>query len=409
MKQELYYDVVVVGAGPAGSRAARDIARAGFRVALLEEHLQVGRPVTCAGLITPRALELASVSPKVVVRSITSARVHSLSGRELELEGSSIQAVVIDRALLDQELAAQAQEAGAELLLGAKVVGLERRDRAVQIWAEMRGQAMSLEARLVVGADGPGSVVARSLGISPPDETISCVSAEVQLRAEPAQAVHVFMNSHLAPGWFAWAIPAQDGWARLGLGTADGGSPRLLLQRLVEAYPQLFQGLNVGRLVGGRIGLGLAGSLYSDNTLIVGGAAGQVKPTSGGGIYLGLRAAALCARAAIDSLRKDDLSASSLARYTTLWEEELGPEFQRSLDLRRAFKSLNDEDIESILAVLRRPSFQRLIAGYGDIDFPSRLFSRFLKVAPLASGLIHLPLSLWPRALSLAWRWRGLV
>lgn len=400
---------MVVGAGPAGSAVARDIARAGFKVALLEDHPGVGHPVRCSGLVTPRTLELAGVPDGVRVRPIAGALVHSASGQELALDGGRVQAVVIDRARFDEELVRQAQEAGAELLLAARVVGLERSfrgRRGIQVRAERGGRALLIQARLLVGADGASSSVARWLGRDGAPEMVSCVSAPARLRVSPPDFVQVFVGPSLAPGWFAWVIPAQEGWVRLGLGTTNGHPPAHLLRRLVEAFPRAFAGMEVAELRGGLIPLGLPRRLHADNTLLVGDAACQAKPTSGGGIYSSLVAARHCAGTAIEALERDDFSERALASYRARWLAEVGEGFRQGLDLRRAFLRLSDRDIDALLSLFRRPEFQRLIAQHGDIDFPGHLFGLFLQAMPLLQGMLHLPPGLWPKALGMAWRWR---
>ena len=374
----------------------------------MEEHEEVGRPLTCAGLVTPRTLELAGVSPDIVIRRITGARVHVPEAPVLALEGAGVKALVIDRVRLDVEMAQQAQQAGAELLVETKAVGVERSGGVVVIRIQRKAQTSSLRARLVVGADGPKGGVARCVGLASPPESIVCVTSEVRLRSEPEDAVRVFVGRGQAPGWFGWVIPALDGWARVGLGTANGASPAPLLRNLVETFPEVFKGVKMGRLAGGVIGLGMASPLYADNVMLVGGAAGQVKPTSGGGVYLGLKAARHCARTAIEALGAGDVSAGFLARYAARWEEDAGREFRRGLELRRAFVSLNDREFRAVTKVLRNRRLQELATHLGDIDYPSHLFSRLLKGTTVGAALLGVSPALWPRALALAWRLRGL-
>src|SRR2546425_9169607 len=110
------YDVIVAGAGPAGSATARDTARAGLRVLLLEEHREVGRPVQCSGFVSPRTLDLAGVAPAdVVLEAVRGAWVHGPAGARLRLGGGRIYAYAMDRMRFGQLLAGQAEDAGAEL------------------------------------------------------------------------------------------------------------------------------------------------------------------------------------------------------------------------------------------------------------------------------------------------------
>ncbi len=102
------YDLVVVGGGPAGSAVARDVAAAGFKVLVAEEHARVGEPLQCSGLISARTLEIARVSPGVVMRPLHGARVHAPGVQILDLTGRKAYALAIDRVAFDRDLADQA-------------------------------------------------------------------------------------------------------------------------------------------------------------------------------------------------------------------------------------------------------------------------------------------------------------
>ena len=146
------YDAIVVGAGPAGSATARDIAARGFRTLLIEEHEAVGEPLHCAGLVTPRTLELAGVTDGLVINELRGGFVNSPLGARLPLGGERLRAVAIRRQRLDELLAAAAQRAGAELRTGARLVALERRPGTLAVQVSWRGRPQALRTRLRMGA-----------------------------------------------------------------------------------------------------------------------------------------------------------------------------------------------------------------------------------------------------------------
>ncbi len=382
MKDHSQYDVVVIGAGPSGSAVARDIAAHGFNVLLVEEHQQVGLPTHCAGLITPRTLELADLRADGFVQNeLTGAIIHSHSGLEASIEGDRVHALAIDRGRFDAALAERAIESGARLLLHTRASGFERRDGLIRVHLKNERRHETVETRLLVGADGARSGVAQWAGLPGPDEVVYGVNARVHLDQRASHLVEVFLCRDLAPAWFGWIIPLGDGQARLGIGTTQGSAARCL-KKLVAAFPSRFQNLKILEVSGGVIPLGLPERIHTDNLMLVGDAACQVKPTSGGGVYTGLLGARSCAQTAVRALEEDDLSAESLGRYHASWIEDMGEELQTGALLRKIFMRLGDGDFDTLLSLLRKQPLARILSRYGDIDHPSHLVTPLARMLP---------------------------
>ncbi len=379
--------MAVVGAGPAGSRSARNLAANGFRVALLEEHRRIGVPSHCSGLISPRTLEEAEIQEPIVANRLTGAYVHTASGGSLVVGGEETRALAIDRVRLDELLCEQAQAAGAELLR-ARMVQAQRQNGGVRLLCRRDGRDLQLSARLVLGADGAHSRVARTLGLAPPRERVYCLGLEGRLRVPREEFVHVFVGQRLAPRWFGWIIPTGGGRVRVGLGCDGSDKPIHCYKRLAAAFPDLFGEMEVCRMYGGTIPLDFAPRSYADNVLLVGDAAGQVKPFSGGGIYTGLVAGRHAAEAAVAALVADDTTARILRSYERAWKSEIGRELTRSLRIRRFGLRLSDSDLDRLVSALGQETLQPLIARHGDIDYPSRLVLRLTRTLP----------ALWPLA-----------
>jgi geranylgeranyl reductase family protein len=391
-------DVAVVGAGPAGSRTARNIAAAGLRVNLIEEHRRIGVPSHCSGLISERTLAEAQIDPAAVIHRITGAYIHPATGPELPLGGDRVRAVAIDRVRWDETLCEQAQRAGADLIR-ARLVDAERRNGGQRLHLQTNGRRSTMTARLLVGADGAHSRVARSLGLAGPIEKVYCLGIEGRLRVPREDFVHVFVGSDLAPGWFGWIIPVGPDRVRVGIGCRAGHKPIACYRRLTQSFPQLFAGLEPQRYYGGTIPLSFAPRSYADNALLVGDAAGQVKPFSGGGIYTGLVSARHAAAAAVSAFHTDDTSASNLSQYQKGWRREIGRELTRSLRIRHFGLALSDTEVAGIVAALGRDGLRRTAARHGDIDYPSRAILRLARSLPAASVLARLaikrPIATW--------------
>ena len=351
------FDVVVVGGGPAGALAAATAARAGAKALLLERTTKA--PPRCTGLVSPQAVELLSIPPSLIREKIRAARIHSPGGQMLELSSQRTKGYVIDRAGLDRLLLARAGEAGVEVRAGVAATG----------YAEglVHTTSGKVSCEVLIGADGPVSSVARWAGLSRPKELL--VGLQAIVRAEiPREQVEVFLGRQVAPGFFAWAVPAGDGELRVGLATQHGKVAGELLDRLLATrFPQA----EVVAKVAGLIPIGPPPSTTAGRVLLVGDAAGQVKPTSGGGLYFG----AVCAQLAGQLAAQGPLA---LQRYEESWRNAIGEELSFGLRARHVLKHLSDEDIDRAFSVLNDGKLLGFIAEQADIDRPSALLQKVL-------------------------------
>jgi len=384
------YDVGVVGGGPIGAVAARAAAAVGARVLLVEAGDGSGEPARCAGLVSPRAWEALGAPSDCVLREIRGGTLLAPGGPTLHLRASQTKALVIDRARLNRDLLARAGGAGVEIRTHTRAVSARAGSLAVETH-----RREELPVKIVIGADGPRSDVAGFFGLPRPGRLLEASQAVLDSDAVAADEVEILFGEAVAPGFFAWAIPAEPGRLRVGLATTPGHDPRALLDRLlVERYP----GAVIAR-IGGLIPIEPVARTVTDGALLVGDAAGQVKPTSGGGLYTGT----LCGRIAGEIAGYAGLAgrsdAGSLDPYEQRWRAAIGDELRFGAAAHEVLSGFCDEEIDRAFAGLNDPQILRVIEQVGDIDYPSRLVRAFVGKQQLWPRLFLLLQSLggWPR------------
>jgi flavin-dependent dehydrogenase len=354
-------------------------------------------PVHCSGLISPRALEIADIPEHgLALRHYRQARIWGPGGGTLWVRSGSVQAVAIERARFDQALARRAVNAGASLMLATKAHRFERVNGHLRVQAGTPQGALQLEAPLLVGADGATSRVARWLrrgrwlprdlwsGRNGRHEVIPAEKVDITFAGRGTDDVEIFVGRSVAPGWFGWVIPTMERCATIGVGTAGANAARSLRECtpvFLDLVRQRFGDFAIEGVRRAPIPLGPARDFVADGVLLVGAAARQTKPTTGGGVYLGIRAAQLAAEIAIRALETGDTSHRALAAYERAWQRLEGHEVRVGSWLRGAFRRLSDRELDWIISVAGEPWAQEAISCLGDIDYPADLLSALLRGA----------------------------
>jgi digeranylgeranylglycerophospholipid reductase len=368
------YDVIVVGAGPAGSAAAAECARLGLSTLCIEEHGAIGYPVQCAGLLSTAAFEECRVSDQSVLNRVRGAKIITAAGTELRIDAKKTKALVVDRGVLDREMADAAACAGSDFRVKTQVFAV--RDNHVCTRGVYGSQEFGFN--VLIAADGPRSTIARLLGMERALTYLAGIQADLPGTCDP-QFVEIYPDA--SPEFFGWSIPTGPGRIRVGLcGSSD-------IPERFRTFLRRF-GSSSTHLVTGTLPLGLMKRTYGQRTLFVGDAAGFAKPTSGGGIYTGVRSARHAAAVAAEACNTGVFTDAVLAGYEARWRADFGTELDAGYRLFSLRQKLTGEDMEALLVALKDPEIIRTIEEYGDMDRPGRLVKKLL-VKPAVLRLVQ--------------------
>jgi digeranylgeranylglycerophospholipid reductase len=363
------HDVVVVGAGPAGSQAAASLARRGYDVLVLEEHSQVGVPTTCSGLIGAEAFERFDLPRTSVIRGFDSATFVSPNGNAATVGADRVMAYVVRRCEFDQTMAQRATGYGARYLLRAQCVGLAVKNDGVEVAAVQRGPAegeahLSLKARAVVLATGIRYGLLQHLGLVRPSAFLQAAQAEVAV--DGLERVEVFLGREVSPGNFAWAIPAGS-VARVGV--CNGAGALHYLHRFLQ-HPAIAPRLRgpISPIKRKAIPIAQISQTFQERVLLVGDTAGQVKVTTGGGISYGILCGDLAAATLDRAFRLGDLSERSLSEYERRWRDEIGVELRVGSFFRRLGGMLSDEQIDWLIRAYHESDLPQLVKRWADFE-----------------------------------------
>lgn len=354
------YDVIVIGAGPAGSMAAHAAALRGASVLLVEKRPAIGAPVRCAeGIVTADLTEFMDPDPKWVSTVIRKARfiapdksTFTISGKT----GDEILGYTLDRKIFDRDLAMLAADAGADVQVHARAVPLMEGGRISGATIYQHGKTYDVRAKVVIAADGVESKFAKSAGINTTvalADLDSCVQYLVtDIDIEPETNVFYWSNAD-CPHGYIWIFAKGPRSANIGIGipgtkSGNGHRAKDYLDRFMEKH--FPNGKITELIVGGVSTCKPLESTVADNLIICGDAARFSDPFTGGGIYQALYSGRLAGEIAADAAASGDCSRKALAVYEKTWRESrMGKFLARSSLIRDVFFRMDDTMLNEII------------------------------------------------------------
>jgi len=347
------YDVIVVGASPAGIMATWKASLSGARVLLLDRKTRLGvdhqpADTTFTGMFKRTGL---NIRDEYLVHRVRGMHIVSPAGFRFAINSPGF---VVDRQAFDLYYLGLAHDSGAEIKAGALVVGLENSLGKRRVIVRELGEKKIYDGKIIVGADGIESYIAKWAGIRPmvhPNEIASSVQAEmIGVENEYPDYFQYFLGSQVAPGWKATVSPKGDSKASVGAFVRNAPRPAIYYfdNFVYKNGKEKFRDAKILKMqAGGDPVATIPNQTVGDGVMVVGGAAGQA------GLSYGMLCGIFCGEVAAESIEADDQSKPFLSKYQQRWRKELLTEYRLGYYMLKAIEKMRDEDLDSIVKSLQ--------------------------------------------------------
>jgi digeranylgeranylglycerophospholipid reductase len=347
------YDVIIVGAGPAGLSSAKSCAENNLKTLLVEEHPAIGTPVQCGEALARFVFKDLGMKP--VGNEIKKIKIFSPNRRKAEIifpEPSMF--LVIDRKRFEKDLAVKIANLGVNILTKTSAIGVIKENGFIKgVVLERFGEKIRVRSKIIIAADGPVSGIARKAGLkiySEPKKFDSCAQFQMS-NIKIEKSISEMYFGKFAPGGYVWIFPKSEGFANVGIGV-NGNSENKALDYLRD-FVEKDERLKNGGIIETNAGIvpvgGVVNKMVSNGLILVGDAARMVNPLTGGGMRFAFKAGEFAGRIASDAVKNNDFSEKKLSEYEKLWNKEFGLAFRVSAVVKDVLFESSEKEIDSLV------------------------------------------------------------
>ena len=366
-------DVLIIGAGPAGSIAAREASKNGVETLIIDKKSEIGTPKRCGEGILDGVLERVGIKEdeRWIARHIDGARLVAPDNTSAWFTSENLETpatgIILERKVFDKHVTMDAIRCGATVMLKTEAVGITRVDDCLLVDIEsFNNEYTQVKAKVVIGADGPEGRVGNWLGLNTKvalSEMESGIQYEMtNLNLEKSDTIEFYFGS-VAPGGYAWIFPKGYDTANVGIDVSSVKADKSALEYLndfVAGNSQTKNGEIVEINAGGNPLCGVFDEIISDNLMLVGDAAGCVSPITGGGIDTALESGMIAGRVAAKAVKDNDFGKSNLQEYADYVEEHIAKKFRKLINVRDFIYDLEDEDMNEYIGAIARANITKL-------------------------------------------------
>jgi len=366
------YDLIIIGASIAGNYLTYLLSKSNLRIAVLEDHKEIGLPFQCAGIVSQKLSQLIELPKEIVLNRVTTAKIVNPSSKFINLSGDE-HPYIIDRIALDRLFYNKIKDdPNITYYLGERYKSFEYRIDDGKKYILIETSKRNIKAKMLIGCDGPLSSVGKQLNV----KNNVLYASQIRIKA--------IFNEHEAamyfnPQWkhlFGWIVPEGNRVFRIGIAAAKNVNKcfRSFLNELsVDIKDKIDQ-------QGGIIPYGVMNKLAFDNILLLGDAAGQVKATTGGGIIMSLTAAKFASNCVNLCFKIGNFSKKFIKKnYEKACSQTIGRELKLHFIIRLILENFRNKDFEIFFKIIKENKIEHIITFYGDMDFPKALFIKLLR------------------------------
>ncbi|MFX1388472.1 MAG: hypothetical protein ACFE9Z_00235 [Promethearchaeota archaeon] len=374
-------DVCIIGGSIAGNYLSYLLSNTKLKIIVVEEHLEIGIPLQCAGIISQKLSKLIDVPNELILNRVSIAKIINPSGDSIKLSGRE-NPYIIDRVGLDSLFYNRIKnEDNIIYLLGEKFKSFKYIKEDSHKFVLIETSKRKIKAMMLIGCDGPLSLVGKILGVK--NKNLYATQIRIKNNFNEYEAVMCFNKR-----WkelFAWIVPEGNKIFRIGIASLKDTaiSFRIFLKSLnIDQKQKIDQ-------QGGLIPYGIMNKVAFDNVLLLGDAAGQVKATTGGGIIMLLIAAKYAAYCVNKCFRDNDFSSKKIKKYyQKQCNMTIGRELKIHFIIRTFLENMTTKDFERVFQIIKSSKIENLISIYGDMDFPKALIYKIFRNPLFFSFLI---------------------